>query len=592
MLLLLYIKMSTTRDNRNTMGLSKERLQRDLHEFQLSNSKTIFIKLDNIFKWQVIILGPHDSKYKGGKFHIEMNFSDRYPSQPPEILLRTHITHSSITKRTEFSNNGDNNSTIKLDLLNTGYLCKEKYYGWSSSYSAEIVLLQLQNFIFSEEDMRSDEEIKTDVTNSLEWYDKNNFQFDTHSGIVSDAMSSTISDAMSSTISDTMSDVYDEEPVEKLIRSVGSDPITSDDSITDLSYNIVNNVYDYMKLDDIYTIGKICKKWWEVACSPYITTKRSHMCFYSRRTLEDCKKYDDVLGLGVVVFKNNSEIISLDTPVDILSRESFFRCSVRKSVWNERIDTWIPIYINNEHGEIAMKYLSGQVKYLFGDTNLESTVKYLSKLMNSMIVNILDGTVHSNQGALKGYCHIHRIMIYLIKNNSELQGFIDDQVTNFINNKSEYQSLGEFATLISVSKYRWEDVCQDLIGETFDRNSAQIITKYSYLDISRKFKIYKNDNRIKKSFSISAISNKLMMYHKYFLTNVVNSSLDEQATMYDKNYGQPSLKIQKNLHNEISKINNIKSYKDVINYLGFKLPSGLDVESYLIHSVISMYRNQ
>lgn len=53
---------------------------------------------DNI--WYVIMDGPLDSPYMGGKFKIEIEFKKDYPSSKPKFKFKTPICHINIDKET------------------------------------------------------------------------------------------------------------------------------------------------------------------------------------------------------------------------------------------------------------------------------------------------------------------------------------------------------------------------------------------------------------------------------------------------------------------------------------------------------------
>jgi len=53
--------------------------------------------LDNdMFTWHANIRGPANTKYKGGVFHIQINFPQNYPVSPPTIKMFTAITHPNV----------------------------------------------------------------------------------------------------------------------------------------------------------------------------------------------------------------------------------------------------------------------------------------------------------------------------------------------------------------------------------------------------------------------------------------------------------------------------------------------------------------
>ncbi len=48
---------------------------------------------DNIFKWEVMIVGPPDTLYEGGFFNASLEFPHDYPDMPPVMRFTTEIWH-------------------------------------------------------------------------------------------------------------------------------------------------------------------------------------------------------------------------------------------------------------------------------------------------------------------------------------------------------------------------------------------------------------------------------------------------------------------------------------------------------------------
>ena len=40
---------------------------------------------DNVAKWNVTILGPAGTPYEGGKFVVNVDFTDNYPFKAPKV---------------------------------------------------------------------------------------------------------------------------------------------------------------------------------------------------------------------------------------------------------------------------------------------------------------------------------------------------------------------------------------------------------------------------------------------------------------------------------------------------------------------------
>jgi len=53
---------------------------------------------DDIFRWEVLIIGPPDTLYEGGFFKCTLNFPREYPLKPPELRVISDIWHPNIEK--------------------------------------------------------------------------------------------------------------------------------------------------------------------------------------------------------------------------------------------------------------------------------------------------------------------------------------------------------------------------------------------------------------------------------------------------------------------------------------------------------------
>lgn len=54
--------------------------------------------------WDLVLFGPMDTPYEGGKFAVEITIPTTYPFQPPGIVFKTRIYHPNINEQGEVCN--------------------------------------------------------------------------------------------------------------------------------------------------------------------------------------------------------------------------------------------------------------------------------------------------------------------------------------------------------------------------------------------------------------------------------------------------------------------------------------------------------
>ena len=62
---------------------------------------------NDLFVWQATIIGPTETPYEGGVFHLKMVFPTDYPFKAPSVTFTTRIYHPNI----------NDNGSICLDIL-------------------------------------------------------------------------------------------------------------------------------------------------------------------------------------------------------------------------------------------------------------------------------------------------------------------------------------------------------------------------------------------------------------------------------------------------------------------------------------------
>ena len=103
----------------------QKRLTKEMKDFENDPVEGVAIELehDNIVHWNVAIMGPEGSYYEGGKFVINIDFSDNYPFKCPVMKFKTKIYHPNVKESSgEICDQAIKNTWVPT--LNANYLIK------------------------------------------------------------------------------------------------------------------------------------------------------------------------------------------------------------------------------------------------------------------------------------------------------------------------------------------------------------------------------------------------------------------------------------------------------------------------------------
>ena len=95
-------------------------------------------KEDDIYEWDVVLLGAPDSLYNGGIFHIKLSFPKNYPNSKPEVIFLTPIYHLNV-------------NPIKLEgneIEPLGHVSGSFINWWNPKTTVKEILVQLYSIFY------------------------------------------------------------------------------------------------------------------------------------------------------------------------------------------------------------------------------------------------------------------------------------------------------------------------------------------------------------------------------------------------------------------------------------------------------------
>jgi len=80
-------------------------LMKQLAELSKNPNESFSVGMDgeNIFRWNVLVVGPPDSMYEGGFFKSILEFPDDFPNSPPVMTFTSQMFHPNSTSSFIFS---------------------------------------------------------------------------------------------------------------------------------------------------------------------------------------------------------------------------------------------------------------------------------------------------------------------------------------------------------------------------------------------------------------------------------------------------------------------------------------------------------
>ena len=515
--------------------------------------------LASFFRWHVNLSGTSGSIYEGVAIHMELTFPESYPNSPPSASFYTEIPyHGGATKR-------DDQGRIQLCLniladfahVHTEWEHDKDASGWSSAYTVHTILLNLQAFLL---DVPNRKDATTtrfiDTCSAFVCPDCGHTGRSPHTWVpplrVADEVAPAAAE-MAVVVEALVKQIKTDQP--SLFAGLGAAEARA--AFSDALVRAIAAEHAKDSSDD----------------SPHSAALRAIRealtCYVTRSSWRD-----EVLGFGVSV--TNREMTS---PCELLSKTAW-EDGTRMSVYREPITHFLPLYIDSEHAAKSIALMGPALQSMCGasgpDAECYSAMHVLPKLMNSMIVAVMNGESHASIKFLDGFCMFHRVLLHFALTRPEVAKRIKAEVSKFqqldprLREKASVPNLGEWLCYLTVSDVRWADVVSAYLDENFDRNVRWYLQTYPELADP-----FVDQGRVAKVWAATKVSRTLLQFQVFFLSKIARPdalTLEQVAERYDSMHGRVDDTLKQELQD---KCNQLKGDDGGANWSEFFADVGL-----------------
>eukprot|EP01092_Planopodium_desertum_P005917 TRINITY_DN243_c0_g1_i5.p1 TRINITY_DN243_c0_g1~~TRINITY_DN243_c0_g1_i5.p1 ORF type:complete len:596 (+),score=162.26 TRINITY_DN243_c0_g1_i5:1229-3016(+) len=343
------------------------------------------------------------------------------------------------------------------------------------------------------------------------------------------------------------------------------------------------HIFSFLGRKDLLRATRVCEDFENLALDSSFWVREELFCYFTKATF-----LEEILGVGVIIEKYpKSEIISnVWCNFDLLSYNAFEGEKVRKTVWKTPFTHFMPIYISERHGRWAIPLAKRMICKIMtgGEEGFRPVMaaELLGKMMNTMIVDLMDKEMWASEKAMEGYFACHHMLLRFVEEYPELLAWAENRIANFIKSedyriKKVVPSLGEFIPLLTITdKYQWEDIREPLLLEVFDRNAKWVLKKYPALGNMKSGSTHIIDKyRLLKTFEANQVSLKLLMFHVYFLNIIAKpkgQSVHEVRRVYDSLYGRPTQKMKRALQTATKEFQMVQTWVEFFARIDFPNP--------------------
>ncbi|KAH3746262.1 Ubiquitinconjugating enzyme subfamily protein [Pelomyxa schiedti] len=272
---------------------------------------------------------------------------------------------------------------------------------------------------------------------------------------------------------------------------------------------------------------------------------------------------------------------AVTSPTAMLDREDaeeFDKHSMMRSSVRERVNAWLPLYINSTNWKYskhiappAFSIIATQFNDLFQPI---FALKVCSKLLIQSVVKFMVEDQHASERALQMYCDVHRLFLQVAVEYPEVVTEAERILNNFITLPSsrcrkETPDLGDMIEYLAITDaVSWEALKEPYIQEAVRRNIRHI----EHIALHT---ISGGVGGLLDTWMKVTNSGRVTMFNVLFLRTVARPegmTIDQIRGMYDANWGKLPNEIFAEMKKGPAKIFSVTTLPEVFNMMGINIP--------------------
>eukprot|EP00339_Tiarina_fusa_P025541 CAMPEP_0117037982 /NCGR_PEP_ID=MMETSP0472-20121206/26760_1 /TAXON_ID=693140 ORGANISM="Tiarina fusus, Strain LIS" /NCGR_SAMPLE_ID=MMETSP0472 /ASSEMBLY_ACC=CAM_ASM_000603 /LENGTH=1428 /DNA_ID=CAMNT_0004748091 /DNA_START=29 /DNA_END=4315 /DNA_ORIENTATION=- len=547
---------------------------------------------NDIFHWHGNLKGPAQSPLEGGIFHFSMTFDEHYPATPPQLSFFEEMPHPFVFSR-----------SMCVSMLQ--HDTPQMYKGWSPIYTVYNILSQLQSFLI--DGLEAVGNARTGY--NIDFTQKQTSQWKIVFENRDEEGEGTLTPPE---IRELLLEVGERKPSEEELALYYKMQHLPKGQAIDFStfLAILKRKREYRKVVESFNRFS-CNKcnhgpqqtfpnFVNIGPEKFVQNLPLEKlyaleteCFFTKRSFQEPDSA--TLGIGISFFKNlrNGKIHKVFASRDLISLNAFRKYNANRVPDDSNSYThWIPVYLNEKHGERAMHLLPRCLGIIctgsHRDFNPEMILEVVPKIVGGVVQQLANGSSHTAVRALYSYSQFFHLFLVYMQRYPAIRKIIRSMILSFINdpsarNKEAIPSLSDFMALFFVIGTPEDEAKEEapidikklfaaVIEEINVRSVLWIVKKHPELDKSTPDEKI-DANRINNSFECSKAGFQILLHHRFFYTNVAcPATKTDLVGDYNSRLGRPSELQINNVIKEFERSKTLENYEEVFLRLGLEPP--------------------